>query len=48
MEAEDQRKNKYEQEQVRDDDESLRDIDNCEVLVFLVFHLAWITPITSK
>ena len=33
MEAEDQRKNKSEQKQMRDDDERLKGLDTCEVLV---------------
>ena len=49
MEAEDKRKNKYEQKQMRDDEKRLKELDNCEFLVRSVFlHLAWITPITLK
>ena len=33
MEAEDQGGNKYEQNHIRDDDEKLKDLETCEVLV---------------
>ena len=36
MEAEDQRKNKSEQKQMKGDDERLKFLDTCEVLVRLV------------
>ena len=37
MEAEDQRKNKSEQDQMRDDNERLKGLETCEVLVCSVF-----------
>ena len=37
MEAEDQRKKKSEQNQMRDDDEMLKGLETCEVLVRSVF-----------
>ena len=36
MEAEDQRKNKSDQNQMRDDEEMLKGLETCEVLVCLV------------
>ena len=43
MEAEDQRKNKYEQNQMRYDDERLRGLETCElfrsVLAFGMYHI---------
>ena len=37
MDSEDQRKKKYEQKQMRDDDKRLKVIDTCEVMVCSVF-----------
>ena len=48
MEAEDQRKNIYEQKQMRDDNKRLKGLETCEVLVFQFWHFTWITSITSN
>ena len=47
MEAEYQRKKKYENKQMRYDAKRLKDLETCEVLVFQFINLACIISITS-
>ena len=47
-EAEENRRQKSEEKQVRENENRLISLKSCEALVFSVLHLSWITSITSK